>query len=98
MTALMPSSSSRLTRAVAVLVGLVLPMSSRGESGNSLVVHPLSVAEVSEREEIELRKLFVAEVERLESDLVEPNRVRAVLKSLPHRTCSAAFDVNECLA
>jgi hypothetical protein len=56
------------------------------------------VPEVSEKEELEYRKLFRAEVARLEPGVAAAAQVRAFLKGLPHQTCVSAADLGACLA
>src|SRR5262249_15564806 len=63
-----------------------------------LAVHPLVVPEVTERGELEYRKLFQAEVARLQKNLANPASVRAFLSRVPHRTCVWSPDLNKCLA
>jgi hypothetical protein len=67
-------------------------------ASEKLAVHPLVVPEVTEREELEYRRIFYAEVARLQKNLVAPAAVRAFLKRLPHQTCISAPDLNKCLA
>src|SRR5260370_2015651 len=61
-------------------------------------MHPLVVPEVSEKEELEYRKLFRAEVARLKPGVAALAQVRAFLKGLPHQTCVSAADLDNCLA
>jgi hypothetical protein len=56
------------------------------------------VPEVSEKEELEYRKIFRAEVARLEPGVAAHAQVRAFLKGLPHQTCVSAADLDACLA
>ncbi len=87
------------TRWMPALVGLCslisLPTHAASEK---LAVHPLIVPEVTEREELEYRRIFYAEVTRLQKNVVTPAAVKAFLKGLPHQTCVSAPDLNKCLA
>ena len=87
------------TRWMPALVGLwsliSLPAHAASEK---LAVHPLVVPEVTEREELEYRRIFYAEVTRLQKNVVAPAAVKAFLKRLPHQTCVSAPDLNKCLA
>src|SRR5258707_350063 len=87
------------TRWMPALVGLwsliSLPAHAASEK---LAVHPLVVPEVTEREELEYRRIFYAEVARLQKSLVAPAAVKAFLKRVPHQTCVSAPDLGTCLA
>jgi hypothetical protein len=87
------------TRWMLALVGLcsLISLSTRA-APEKLAVHPLVVREVTEREELEYRRIFYAEVVRLQKNVVAPAAVKAFLKRVPHQTCVSAPDLNKCLA
>src|SRR5215471_13083522 len=81
-----------------VLVGIwALVSRTTHAASERLAVHPLVVPEVTEREETEYRKLFQAEVSRLQKNLASSASVRAFLNTLTHRTCVSSPDLNKCL-
>lgn|GEM_PF-4845671 len=82
-----------------VLVGLsgLLPGTTYAAS-ERWAVHPMVVPEVTEREELEYRKLFQQEVSRLQKSLASSASVKAFLNTLTHRTCVSSSDLNKCLA
>jgi hypothetical protein len=86
-------------RWMAALVGLCLLISPPTyAASDKLAVHPLVVPEVTEREELEYRRIFYAEVSRLQKNLAAQGAVKAFLKRVPHQTCVSAPDLNKCLA
>lgn len=87
---------ARWTPALAGLCS-VISLSTHAAS-EKLAVHPLVVPEVTEREESEYRRIFSAEVARLQKNVATPAAVGAFLKRLPHHTCVTAPDLSKCLA
>jgi hypothetical protein len=80
------------------LVGLCSLISLPTQAASDkLAVHPLVVPEVTEREELEYRRIFYAEVTRLQKNVAAPAAVKAFLKRVPHQTCVSAPDLNKCL-
>ena len=76
----------------------VLGASKAHADPEKIALHPLVVPEVSEKDELEYRKLLRAEVARLEPGVASAAQVRAFLKQLPHQTCVSAPDLDNCLA
>ena len=86
------------TLGLALIGVLALVSRTTHAASERLAVHPLVVPEVTEREEMEYRKLFYTEVARLQKNLASAANVKAFLATLTHRTCVSSSDLNKCLA